>query len=273
MNKRNVLNDTAGKGEQISHLFRATRPYGLLTAAWLGAHARLNRGAHARKRPSAPLVVLPRARGAWLPKPSALSLRWLLCGAGLFLCICLAIWPAGFGWTEESRSPLDADTLINVLRTRDADEESYCLYVSALVEQGQLPVGIAMGAMQWARQKPEGKRVQYFKHALIRLAADQGITMPEGTPARTGTIRGRCVVRVLGIDIPVVGGTVRLGDTNATATTDSQGRFEFTKVPFGRYRLQAEGVVSLITRRGSAEATCPSPPPSTQPTYVGIVMK
>lgn len=250
MNKLEVLNETVGEGQRIGRLRRATGRFASLAAA---------------------LLRVPTALGRPSTRRTPL-LRSMLCGA-LLLCVFSAIWPAGLGWTEESRSPLDADTLINVLRTRDADEESYCLYVSALVEQGQLPVGIAMGAMQWARQKPEGKRVQYFKHALIRLAADQGITMPEGTPERTGTIRGRCVVRVLGIDIPVVGGTVRLGDTKVTATTDSKGRFEFTKVPFGRYRLQAEGVVSLITRRGSAEATCPSPPPSTQPTYVGIVMK
>lgn len=250
MNKLEVLSETVREGRRIGRPRHEAGRFVLLSAAWLMVRAGFSRP----------------------PKRRSPLLRGVLCLVAL-LCVFSAIWPAGPGWSEESRSPLDADTLINVLRTRDADEESYCLYVSALVEQGQLPVGIAMGAMQWARQKPEGKRVQYFKHALIRLAADQGITMPEGTPDRTGTIRGRCIVRVLGIDIPVVGGTVRLGDTKVTTTTDSKGRFEFTKVPFGRYRLQAEGVVSLITRRGSAEATCPSPPPSTQPTYVGIVMK
>lgn len=251
MIRRNVLKETAGKEDHIGPPRSSAWRFVLRSPD--GFKARPDAGRSAA--------------------PTTATRRWLLCGVGLLLCALAAIGPVGLGWTEETRSPLDADTLINVLRTRDADEESYCLYVSALVEQGQLPVGIAMGAMQWARQKPEGKRVQYFKHALIRLAADQGITMPEGTPERTGTIRGRCVVRVLGIDIPVVGGTVRLGDTKVTATTDSKGRFEFAKVPFGRYRLQAEGVVSLITRRGSAEAVCPSPPPSTEPTYVGIVMK
>lgn len=204
-----------------------------------------------------------RSRGRLrLPKRSAL----LLVGVVLVATgLC--------GYTQERRSPLEAETLINVLRTRDPDEETYCLYVSALVEQGRLPFATAMGALQWAREKPEGKRVQYFKQALIRLAADQGITLPEGTPSRTGTIRGRCVVRVLGIELPVVGATVRLGNTNISTTTDSNGRFEFLQVPFGRYRLQAEGVLLMIARKGWAEALSPSPPPSNDPIYVKIVMK
>lgn len=180
---------------------------------------------------------------------------------------------AGGAAAQEINYRLDAETLQDVLRTRDADEVAYLTYIAALAEHGQIPQSLVASTLQWARAKPEGKKTQYFKQAIIRLAADQHITLPQDTPSLTGTIEGRCTVRVLLVDVPAAGVTVTLGDTKRTAVTDLSGRFRFTDVPYGVYRLSASGLVTLVTRRGTTTVAIPSPPPSTQPASASIVLR
>ena len=180
---------------------------------------------------------------------------------------------AGSAAAQEINYRLDAETLKDVLRTRDADEEAYLTYIAALAEQGQIPRHLVASTFQWARGKPEGKKVQYFKQAIIRVAADQHITLPQGTPSLTGTIEGRCYVRVLLVDVPAAGITVTLGDTKRTVVTDLRGNFRFTDVPYGVYQLSASGLVSLITRRGTATVAIPSPPPSTEAATANVLLR
>jgi hypothetical protein len=160
----------------------------------------------------------------------------------------------------------------DVLRTRSPDEEAYLTYIATLVAQGRLPRDLTLSTFQWARKKPYPKKVEYFKQAIIQRAAEQGIRLPQGTPDLTGTIQGRVVLNILVTKVPVAGVTVQLVGTKRTATTDTHGQFRFTDVPFGSYRLEATGVVSFITRSGRATAILPSPPPSTEPVTVEIVL-
>ncbi len=164
--------------------------------------------------------------------------------------------------------PLDADTLRAGLRTANPDEEAYITYVATLLQQGRLPEELVEGTFQWARRKPAPKRTQYFKSALNTRAAELGITLPQGTPALTGTIRGRVVIRLLVITVPVPNATVGLVGTSRSTTTNAKGKFAFDNVPFGVFTVRAIGLVGQLTRNASARVVLPSTPPSEKPVVV-----
>ena len=170
-------------------------------------------------------------------------------------------------------SLLTADTMRAALRTANPNEEAYITYVATLLEQGRLPREMVEGAFQWARRTPYPKRVQYFKHALIRQAAAVGITLPEGTPSLTGTIKGRVLTRVLLVSVPVPGVTVTIDGTKRTAVTDAKGAFTFSNVPLGTYTLRASGVAGLLARSATAQAMLPSRPPSSEPLSIDLEAK
>jgi hypothetical protein len=178
------------------------------------------------------------------------------------------------GWTAAARAEApNADTLRAGLRTANPGEEAYLTYVATLVAQGRLPVELVESTFLWARRKPYPKKFQYFKFALITRASQIGITLPQETPALTGTIRGRVLARILLVDLPVPDVTVTLEGTRREATTDAKGEFTFREVPFGRYTLRAKGVVALLARSASAQVILPSPPPSTDPVLVTLELK
>jgi hypothetical protein len=172
----------------------------------------------------------------------------------------------------EAQSPLTTDILIADLHASNPDDQAYITYVATLLQQGRLPEDLVTGTYRWAMKKPAAPRAQYFIQALILRAADLGITLPATTPSLTGTIQGRVVVRVLIVDVPVPNATVVIDELNRSATTDLNGRFAFKDVPLGTFTLQAKGLVSLITRKGIVRVQLPSPPPSTDPVTVNIVL-
>lgn len=95
--------------------------------------------------------------------------------------IKLAIW-AGGGMVGIARCPqpvqaadwLNAELLKAALHTATPEEEGFIEYVVGLVERGKLPAQIVQSAYLWAQKRSKYK-FQYFKRAVIYLAAQKGI--------------------------------------------------------------------------------------------------
>ncbi|MBN2024169.1 MAG: hypothetical protein JW809_15405 [Pirellulales bacterium] len=77
---------------------------------------------------------------------------------------------------QASDSRLDAPTIKAALRTTDMEEEGFVERVVEMMDGGELPRKIVHSAFLWAKRKPKN-RFQYFKRAVIVLAARQGITV------------------------------------------------------------------------------------------------
>ncbi|HYW81549.1 MAG TPA: hypothetical protein VE890_18335 [Thermoguttaceae bacterium] len=171
----------------------------------------------------------------------------------------------------EAASRLDAETIQAGLRTADDDEVTYIRFVVALVDQGRLSRPLVESTFQWARRQPVlQKRFQYFKSALITLAARDGVRLPQGTPDLTPTITGRVVKRVFTVDVPARDITVTLRGTKRSVVTDANGNFRFTKVSLGRQTLDAKGLFALIPRKGSAQVLLPAGLPFGDTAFVEI---
>jgi hypothetical protein len=195
-----------------------------------------------------------------------------LCAAVTAMALVLALLAAGTP-RAEAGSPLNADLLQAGLRTADPDEQAYLIYIATLLEQGRLPRDLVESTFQWARRKPNPKKAQYFKLAMITRAAELGITLPEGTPALTGSIRGQVFTRVLLIDVPNPRITVVIDGTKFETLTDGRGAFSFDNVPFGRYTVRAKGVTAMMLRHAAADVILPTTPPSTQPATVILELR
>jgi hypothetical protein len=200
----------------------------------------------------------------------------------LGIATALALLAVASTQPTQAQPLLDAATIRAGLRTADPNQETYIAYVVALRDHGQLPDRLLTSTFLWARRKPfafGGVKFEYFKHALITQAAKLGITLPTGTPALEPTINGRVVLRVLLVDVPCPNCTVTLRENGADATTarrtvtNGKGHFSFANVPYGVYTLTAEGPVLLLRRRGAAEVTLPTPPPSSDTVSVQITVK
>jgi len=175
--------------------------------------------------------------------------------------------------TAEAQDRLDVDTIRVGLRTADPDEIAYITYVVALTDQDRLAEGTLNSAFLWARRKPDfvnHAKFQYFKQAIITLAARDGVRLPQETPDITPDISGRVVVRVLLVDVPVINAAVNIRGNDVTATTDARGEFRFGNVPLGEYVLDASANILLVPRTGSAIVSLPTAPPSTRPAFVQI---
>ena len=72
---------------------------------------------------------------------------------------------------------LSADTIKAGLRTAQIEEDGFINEVVDMANKGELPWALVDNVFSWARQKPKHK-FQYFRKALITLAARQGITVP-----------------------------------------------------------------------------------------------
>ena len=187
------------------------------------------------------------------------------------LLAMLTVWPKP---TAEAASRLDAGTIQAGLRTADEDEVAYIRFVVALVDQGRLSRRLVESTFQWARRKPVfQKRFQYFKLALITLAARQGVQLPRGTPDITPTLGGRVVARVFTVDVPARNITVTLRGTKRTVRTDEKGAFSFSSVPLGRHTLDAAGLFAFVPKKGSAVVVLPSGPPFRDTAFVEIRLK
>ena len=140
-----------------------------------------------------------------------------------------------------------------------------------MVEQKRLSRPLVEGTFLWARRQPVfQKRFQYFKSALITLAARQGVRLPRGAPDLTPTITGRVVKKILTVDVPAQGITVTLRGTKRSVVTDAKGTFRFTNVPLGRRTFDAKGSFALIPRKGSTQVLLPAGPPFSDKVFVEI---
>jgi hypothetical protein len=166
--------------------------------------------------------------------------------------------------------------MIVALRPDRPSDRDYLTYVAALLDQGQLPRHLVESTFLWARQKPRHKS-QYFKQALIVRADAIGIHLPQDNPGVTGTIDGKVVYQInLGlvkVDMPLANASVRIMGTDRKTTTDNQGEFSFSKVPFGIYTVYARGKALLMTKSGSVRVTLPTRPPSEDPARAYIVAR
>ena len=94
-------------------------------------------------------------------------------GIGAFL---LAAIFAGPKHAQAATRKLDADTLKVALRVGRPEDKEFIDRVVAMMNTGKLPRSIVQKCFLWARKKRKHK-FQYFKRALIALAASKGITV------------------------------------------------------------------------------------------------
>ncbi len=71
---------------------------------------------------------------------------------------------------------LDAATLKYTLKVGRPEDKAFIDRVVAMMSAGDLPSSIVKKCYLWAKKKRKNK-FQYFKLALIRLAASKGITV------------------------------------------------------------------------------------------------
>ena len=180
--------------------------------------------------------------------------------------------PAVSGANNAS-STLDCDNMQRALRTANPNEEAYIIYVCALVDQGVLARRMVESTFQWARAKPFPLKAQYFKFGVITQAAKQGIRLPRGTPSLRPDIRGRVVMNIGGVKIPIADATVSIKAMERTATTDANGYFALTNLPYGSYTVEATKQILLIKWTGSVRVALPNPSPTTQSASVEIELK
>jgi hypothetical protein len=77
-----------------------------------------------------------------------------------------------------ARAPqLDADIIKAGLRTADIEEDGFVEEVVDMANTGELPWAMVDNVFSWAKQKP-AHRFQYFRKALITIAARKGIIVP-----------------------------------------------------------------------------------------------
>jgi len=79
-----------------------------------------------------------------------------------------------FPQSAQAADWLNAELLKAALHTATPEEDGFIEYVVGLVEQGKLPAQIVQSAYLWAQKRPK-YRFQYFKRAVIYLAAQKGI--------------------------------------------------------------------------------------------------
>lgn len=84
------------------------------------------------------------------------------------------LWIVRSGETVQAAEWLNAELLKAALHTATPEEEGFVEYVVRLVQQGKLPAQILQSAYLWAQKRPKYK-FQYFKRAVIYLAAQKGI--------------------------------------------------------------------------------------------------
>jgi hypothetical protein len=71
---------------------------------------------------------------------------------------------------------LDAETLKKVLRPPTDDDAKWIDKIVNKVNKGKLPLDLVESTFLWSRKKGKN-RFEYFKHALILRAAQQGIVI------------------------------------------------------------------------------------------------
>lgn len=136
------------------------------------------------------------------------------------------------------------------------------------------------GAESWTTSLPtenlEPGRYRVMVRATDRVGLSRSefqqvsIAPPAGQaePAdkTTSTIRGTVVL----VDRPAAGITVQLEGTGLEAVSDSAGRFVFSKVPHGSYKLRAKGIALNKFREGSAQITLPA---ATEPAEIVVPVR
>lgn len=192
-------------------------------------------------------------------------------------CLAVALGAMLFAGAEsasQAASPLNADKLIVALRPETPSDRNYLAYTAAVMDAGFLPPYLVESTFLWAREKPE-HMARYFRRALTIRADKVGIDLPQGEAPVSGTVQGQVVflnkIGPLKITVPVANATVRLGDR--VTSSDADGRFVFSNVPFGQYTVSAEAKVLLINRHGSIRVALPTRPPSLEPAQVTVYIR
>ncbi len=95
----------------------------------------------------------------------------------------LALTCGGAGWATLAQTGawaatdgLDPEVLKASLRTATPEENGFIEYVVGLARSGRISPKIVQAAYLFAKTKPK-HRFQYFKFAIIRLAAQEGIRL------------------------------------------------------------------------------------------------
>jgi len=162
--------------------------------------------------------------------------------------------------------PLDVETIAVELKTADDQEIDYLRYLVTLVEQKRLSRKLFDSTFQWARVLPAQRRpFQYFKRAVITLAAKQGVTLATEAPDLTPTVTGRVATAL--IPIPVFGATVEIEKLGLSTKSDLRGRYVFSDVPFGVYTITA---TSPFGQKGTAQVILPTNRPWSETASVEI---
>lgn len=97
----------------------------------------------------------------------------------IFLSLLLnlpGIYLVGNKASPDTPEWMNPEVLKASLRTATQEEEGFISYVIELVKIGRLPPEIVQSAYLWAKRKPKYK-FQYFKRAVIQLAAARGIRL------------------------------------------------------------------------------------------------
>jgi hypothetical protein len=190
-------------------------------------------------------------------------------GVGMLALLAILTVPAA-----QADTPLTADVIRAGLRTADPSSEAYITYVATLLEQNRLPQDLVASTFRWAQQKPSAGRAEYFKQALIVRAREIGITLPTGTPALTGTIRGRALIAGVLFNVPASNTPVTIEGTRFRTTTDIKGNFVFENVPLGTYTVRAQGTLAgVLTVKTAQRVLLPSDPPSNDAVSVRLMLR
>lgn len=100
-------------------------------------------------------------------------IRTATSGVGTLL---LATLFAGTKQSQAATRELDAETLKIALRVGRPVDKEFIDRIVAMMNVGTLPRSIVQKCFLWARKKKKHK-FEYFKRALIFLAASKGITV------------------------------------------------------------------------------------------------
>jgi hypothetical protein len=101
---------------------------------------------------------------------------WIRTAASGITTFLFAAIAAGPKQAQAASRQLDAETLKVALRVGRPEDENFIDRTVEMMNEGELPRIIVYKSYLWARKKRKHK-FQYFKRAVIVLAAREGITI------------------------------------------------------------------------------------------------
>ncbi|MBN2292666.1 MAG: hypothetical protein JXM70_09590 [Pirellulales bacterium] len=101
---------------------------------------------------------------------------WIRTAAGGISSFLLATFFAGPRHAQAAARTLDAETLKIALRVGRPEDKDFIDRIVDMMNTGKLPSSIVQKCFLWAKKKRKHK-FQYFKRALIMLAASKNIVV------------------------------------------------------------------------------------------------